>query len=137
MFERFVDTSGWAAWIDSRERFHGQALVALDEVWNQGGFLVTTNYVLTELTALLSRLRIAKSQQIQFFDDLHADPSVEIVHIYVTRDTEARNLWRTRLDKDWTLVDCASFAVMKQCGLTEAITSDHHFEQAGFIRILK
>jgi len=59
MFERFVDTSGWAAWIDSREQFHGQALVALDEVWNQGGFLVTTNYVLTELTALLSRLRIA------------------------------------------------------------------------------
>ncbi len=40
-------------------------------------------------------------------------------------------------DKDWSLVDCASFVVMKQRGIQEALTSDHHFEQAGFVRLLR
>ena len=40
-------------------------------------------------------------------------------------------------DKEWSLVDCASFVIMKQRGVTEALTTDHHFEQAGFVRLLK
>ncbi len=42
-----------------------------------------------------------------------------------------------RLDKDWSLTDCISFAVMQERSLTEALTSDHHFEQAGFTALLK
>ena len=137
MLERFTDTSGWAAWTDSREMFHAQARARFDEVWDQGGLFVTTNYVLAELTALLTRLRIAKKQQIQLFDDLYADPSIEIVHIDPSLDTDARQLWKTHADKNWTLVDCASFVVMSRGKLAEALTSDHHFEQAGFVRLLK
>ena len=121
MLERFADTAGWAAWADSREQFHAQACLAFDEVWDQGGQLVTTNYVLAELTALLTRLRFGKTKQIQLFDDLYADPSVEVVHIDPSLEAEARHLWRTRPDKDWTLVDCASFVVMTQRKLSEAL----------------
>ena len=40
-------------------------------------------------------------------------------------------------DKEWSLVDCVSFVVMQQYGLHDAFTTDHHFEQAGFICLLK
>ncbi len=42
-----------------------------------------------------------------------------------------------RPDKEWSLVDCASFVLMRQREINEALTSDHHFEQAGFSRLLK
>lgn len=138
MIERFVDTSGWAELADRTLLFHGLAVAAFDEVWNQGGRLITTNLVLIELTALLtSPLRMPKSKQIQLMGDLQTDPSVEVVFIDSMLETAAWNLWRARPDKEWGLVDCASFVVMQQKRLTEALTTDHHFEQAGFLRLLK
>jgi len=52
-------------------------------------------------------------------------------------DEEAWSLLKTRLDKNWSLVDCASFVVMQHRKIAEGFTSDHHFEQAGFSRLLK
>lgn len=137
MIERFVDTSGWAEWADHTLLFHGQATVAFDEVWNQGGRLVTTSLVLAELTALLtSPLRMPKPKQIQLLDAIRSDPSVQIVS-FDSLASAAWQLWTSRADKNWSLVDCVSFIVMQQRGLTEALTTDHHFEQAGFVRLLK
>ncbi len=45
-------------------------------------------------------------------------------------------LYSQRPDKDWGLTDCISFAVMTQEGITQAFTSDRHFEQAGFTKLL-
>ena len=42
-----------------------------------------------------------------------------------------------RLDKKWSLVDAVSFIFMRERGMTEALTADHHFEQAGFVCLLK
>jgi predicted nucleic acid-binding protein len=53
------------------------------------------------------------------------------------REAVAWHLWKSRPDKEWSLVDCSSFIVMQQRGLTEALTTDHHFAQVGFIRLLK
>jgi len=57
--------------------------------------------------------------------------------VYIERaiDDEAWGLLESRLDKQWSLVDASSFIVMKQSGMTEALTTDHHFTQAGFTRI--
>ncbi len=82
MIERFVDTSGWAELADRTLLFHDSAVAAFDEVWNQGGRLITTNWVIVELTALLtSPLRMPKSQQLQLVGDLRADPSVDVVFV--------------------------------------------------------
>ena len=137
MIERFVDTSGWAELVDRTLLFHGLAVAAFDEVWNQGGHLITTNLVLIELTALLtSPLRMPKSQQIQLVGDLQADPSVEVI-LSIPRWKPRPGIFGELPDKEWSLVDCASFVVMQQRQLTEALTTDHHFEQAGFVRLLK
>jgi predicted nucleic acid-binding protein len=138
MLDRFIDTSGWAAWADRREQFHSAAVTVINEVWQQRGRLVTTNFVLAELTALLTRpLRVAKPQQIQLLDDIRSDPGVVLVPVDPVLEATAWQLWRSRSDKEWTLVDCASFVVIQQRGLTEALTTDHHFEQAGFVRLLQ
>jgi hypothetical protein len=101
------------------------------------GRLVTTSSVLSELTALLtSPLRIPKGQQIAYLTTLRRVRWVEVVHIDQALDAAAWQLWEQRPDKDWRLTDCASFVVMRQRGLTDALTADHHFTQAGFTRLL-
>jgi len=62
---------------------------------------------------------------------------IEIVHISPLLDDQAWELLKSRPDKDWSLVDCASFVVMQQRGSPEALSTDHHFEQAGFARLLR
>ncbi len=58
--------------------------------------------------------------------------------VWVDEDLCARGwqLYRDRLDKDWSLTDCVSFVVMRHRAITEALTADRHFEQAGFIRLI-
>jgi predicted nucleic acid-binding protein len=137
MNEMFVDTSGWASWADRSQIHHSQAVAALDSAWSSGKVALTTNWVLVELTALMtSPLRIPKADQIRFFDDLLHDPSVLVLSIDPGLERTAWALWSSRPDKRWSLADCASFEMMRQRGLTEALTADHHFEQAGFHRLL-
>jgi len=47
------------------------------------------------------------------------------------------DLYASRPDKEWSLTDCISFAVMQDLGLNDALTGDHHFTQAGFTILLK
>jgi uncharacterized protein len=86
---------------------------------------------------LISPLRIPRSKIIAFMAGLKTSPHVYIVHVDPTLDAQAWQLFTERPDKEWSLVDCASFVVMQQRGLREAFTTDHHFEQAGFVCLLK
>jgi uncharacterized protein len=135
----FADTSGWASLVDRRQAFHVPAAALVQQAHAGGKIIITTNYVLNELTALLtSPLRIPRHRQIQFLTDLRAASWVRVVLIDSALDGMAWQLRASRPDKEWTVLDCAtSFVIMQQHGLAEALTTDHHFEQAGFIRLLK
>jgi predicted nucleic acid-binding protein len=138
MDEIFADTSGWANFFVRTERFHALAKNFMHE-WNaEGARVVTTNYVILELVALFTNpLRIPRIQLVTTIETIKGATWVEIVHIDPTLDKEAWAMLKQRQDKEWSLVDCASFVLMQQRGITEALTTDHHFEQAGFIRLLK
>jgi predicted nucleic acid-binding protein len=137
MNDRFVDTSGWAAWIEPSDKHHFQAVEVFNDVIEQGGKFITTNWVLVELTTLLtSPIRFAKTKQIKLFGEIRRDPCLSVVTIDVELEAVAWKLWEDRADKQWTLVDCSSFVVMSRYGLREALTADRHFEQAGFIKLL-
>jgi predicted nucleic acid-binding protein len=137
MAKCFVDTSGWAALAGGRENLHSQAAQAFADMSQRGTQLITTNWVLVELTALLSSpLRIPKQQQIEFLDAVRDDPAVNVVTIDLEIEAASWVLWHGRPDKQWTLVDCASFRVMDLYGVREALTADRHFEQAGFVKLL-
>lgn len=134
----FVDTSGWGHLVDPSQPHHKQAAGLYRSARQEGSRLVTTNYILTELVALLtSPLRIPRARTIAFIASLKSSPLVDIVHLDTTLDAQAWQLLVDRPDKVWSLVDCASFVVMRQNRLVEALTTDPHFEQAGFVRLLK
>jgi predicted nucleic acid-binding protein len=138
MANLFVDTAGWGHLLDSTQKHHALAATVYRDARQQGRKLITTNYILAELAALLtSPLRIARPKIIAFVEGLKASPYIEIIHVDASLDEQAWRLFSQRQDKEWSLVDCSSFVIMQQCGLTEALTTDHHFEQAGFIRLLK
>lgn len=136
--ELFADTSGWGHLLDATQPHHALASNLYRSTRQQGRRIVTTNYVLLELVSLLtSPLRIPRPTVIALIDGLKASPVVEVLHIDSATDADAWQLLRQRPDKDWSLVDCASFVVMRRRGILEALTTDHHFEQAGFVRLLK
>mgnify|MGYP002403208047 CR=1 FL=1 len=132
----FIDTSGWGYLIDRHDPTHRSVVVVYQRAIVQKRKIVTTNYIITELVALLeSRHHTPRRQIFTFIDQLKQDPLVDIVHITRTIDDEAWDLLKKRADKSWSLVDGASFVVMRRLGLTEALTTDHHFTQAGFARL--
>ncbi len=138
MADLFADTSGWGNLIDTSQPHHSLAANLYRTARQQGRKVITTNYILAELVALLtSPLRIPRASSIAFIDGLRNSPYVEVVHVDALLDEQAWQLLKKRQDKEWSLTDCASFVVMQQRGITEALTTDHHFEQAGFVRLLK
>lgn len=138
MANRFVDTAGWGNLLDSTQKHHALAAKLYRDARKQGRKIITTNYILAELVALLtSPLRIARPKIIAVIEGLKASPYIEIIHVDASLDEQAWQLFSQRQDKEWSLVDCSSFVIMQKLGLTEALTTDHHFEQAGFIRLLK
>ena len=138
MADIFADTAGWANIVDPRQPYHAPAASLYRRARQQGRRLITTNYIIAELVSLLtSPLRIPRPSIVAFVESIKTSPYVEIIHIDVGLDGQAWQLLTHRQDKDWSLVDCSSFVVMQQRSIGEALTTDHHFEQAGFIRLLK
>ncbi len=138
MPEIFVDTAGWGHLVDPTQAYHDRAATLYRQARQQGQTLITTNYILTELVVLLtSPLRIPRPKSIAFIEGLKASPYVDIVHVDATLDAQAWRLLVERPDKEWSLVDCSSFVIMQQRGILDAFTTDHHFEQAGFVCLLR
>jgi len=138
MAELFADTSGWGNLLDATQPYHSLAASIYRAARHEGRKVVTTNYIIAELIALMARpLRIPRPMVIAFVESLRISPNVEIVHIDQDLDSQAWDLLKSRPDKEWSLTDCASFVVMKRRGILEALTTDRHFEQAGFVRLLK
>ena len=73
---------------------------------------------------------------LQFLAALERNPAVSIVPASEQLYRRGLDFYRTRPDKDWSPTDCISFVVMQEHGLTEALTGDHHFKQAGFVALL-
>ncbi len=98
--------------------------------------IVTTGWILMELGDGLSHLD-NRATFIALLDRLRASPKVHVIPCQEEWFETGIALYRSRLDKQWSLTDCISFEVMRHEGITEALTGDHHFEQAGFVALLK
>ena len=75
--------------------------------------------------------------RVELLDKFVNEEGFQIAALSQEMVDQAVALFRSRPDKEWGLTDCVSFVVMKERGLTEALTADHHFEQAGFSILLK
>ena len=93
-----------------------------------------TEAVLIEVgNALAARDRDAAGQ---FIRNCYRTPNMQVVSIDTVLLARALQLYQERADKEWGLTDCISFVVMQEEGLTEAVTADQHFVQAGYRALL-
>lgn len=93
--------------------------------------LITTEHVLIEFLDGLVQVPF-RPRATRTVETLRSDGQVRIVPAASALFDEAFQLFKTYTDKAWSLTDCVSFVVMRREGMTDALTSDHHFEQAGF-----
>jgi predicted nucleic acid-binding protein len=129
----FVDTFALIAWLNPRDDAHESVSQFLD---NFSGRLLTTEWVLMELADALSSPE-ARSSVIAFLQQVRSDSQFEVVGYLPDVYQAGFDIFAARQDKSWSLTDCISFGIMSSRRLIEALTADHHFEQAGFNIVFK
>ena len=127
----FADTAAWLALINKSDTLHKKAKKIRDGLLDHNSQFVVTDYVIVEIANSLSRIPFRESA-INLINAMTVSKNIEIVEIDKEIYKEAWNLYSSRNDKEWSLTDCTSFIVMNRRRITEAFTSDRHFEQAGF-----
>lgn len=132
----FLDTTYAIALVNPSDQLHARAVALADELTAAGTRLVTTQAVLLEIGNALSDHRI-RAKAVELLLALEADPQVDVVPLSESLYARAFQLFQSRPDKNWGLIDCLSFVVMADRGITEALTFDKDFEQAGFRALLR
>lgn len=124
----FADTSFWIALVIKQDQYHAKA-----QAWSQhiAGRIFTTPAILLETANALARPSW-RAHGVALIDHVQSRPDVVVQEM--TPDLWQRGwvLYRNRPDKAWSLTDSISFIVMQDTGLTDALTGDEHFRQAGF-----
>lgn len=127
-----LDTSGLLCCFDADDARHAKAVQLYDEATAR----LTHNYVLAEFVALAQARNMPRKESLEFAAEILVDPEIEVVWVDPALHDAAMKLLRSQLDKTYSLCDAVSIALMQQRGDLEALTTDYHFEQAGFQRLL-
>jgi predicted nucleic acid-binding protein len=130
--DAFADTAYWIALVVKQDQYHERA-----KAWSLRvkGRIITTVPVLLETANALARLA-TRAACVAILDNLQKRKNVEVAPLSQQLWQRAWELYCDRKDKTWSLTDCSSFLVMGDCGLTDALTPDEHFKQAGFRAVM-
>jgi uncharacterized protein len=128
----FADTSYYYALLSSRDIAHRESLHVSNSLRRS---IMTTEFVLLELANAFSCS--AQRRVIgQLIDQFRCNPRITIIPASSELFMQGISLYSQRQDKEWSLTDCISFIVMQEYNLTEVLTTDHHFTQAGLISLM-
>ncbi len=129
----FVDTLFVVALINERDQYHEPAEKLAERY--DGQPLLITDAVLLEIGNALARAY--RREAVDVIETFLSSEDVEIVYLTPTLFDCAFQLYKTHRDKEWGLIDCISFVVMRDAGVSAALTFDQHFVQAGFQALLR
>ena len=131
MTRRFADTFFWLAYLNPKDAGHQQAL----DGWP--GFKPGLSPRNGSCWKWPMPCPIPRTDRPWSNSSVpRADPGIELVDYETGIYETGFVLFAARPDKEWSMTDCISFAVMRE-GIHEALTGDHHFEQAGYVALLK
>lgn len=132
----FADSGYWIAFLHVGDQLHERARTLATDLGSAK--IVTTQMALIEvLDHLAGRGEQRRSLAVQMVRDLEARADVEIVPQTDAQFRAAIERYADRPDQTWSLTDCASFLVMEDRNITEALAYDRDFEQAGFTALLR
>jgi uncharacterized protein len=132
----FLDSAYAIALSSQADMHHAVAIRLASEIRELGCRLLTTDAVLLEIGNSLSKLRF-RPAAVSLLRSIRSDPRIEVVLLTADLLKSGFDLFQQRSDKTWGLTDCVSFVVMRQRGIRQALTIDEHFEQAGFLALLR
>ncbi|HEY6168409.1 MAG TPA: PIN domain-containing protein [Verrucomicrobiae bacterium] len=132
----FLDSAYTIALVSTADQHHSAAARIAAELKAKPVRLFTTRAVLLEIGNALAKPPL-RSLGIDLLTNFEKDPKTEIVPLDQELCRRGLDLFCSRTDKAWSLTDCISFVVMREWGLSHALTSDQHFEQAGFTALLR
>lgn len=132
----FLDTSFSIAIAIAKDQFHERALELANQIETEDIETFTTQAVILEIGNALSKLKYRQAA-IGIIQSLDSDQNTTIISLTNELHDEAFDLFRSRPDKEWGLVDCVSFVVMREQYITDALTADEHFVQADFRALLR
>jgi hypothetical protein len=135
----FWDTAAFVALGNRDDDLHAEAVAVNQALAATRAFVLTTDAVLTEVANTFSRAAWHPIAQ-QLIESVRASVALElaeVVHVDIELWQRGWRLFCNRTDKDWSLTDCISFVVMQERSVARAFTSDRHFEQAGFLRLMR
>ena len=127
----YVDAAGWIALVNRRDTLHPEAVRIYKQLLQEQCKFITTSVVLLEVGNWLSPVPL-RGLMINLLHRIEQSSRIEVVHVTPELYAKGWELYSNRLDKDCGVIDCISFVIMQERNLAEALTSDHHFEQAGF-----
>lgn len=128
-----LDTSGLLCFFDNSDVRHSDAV----GFFQSSAVLVTHNYVLAEFVPLCQTRGLHRGKTLRFVRSLLENPLIDIVCTNQDDYHQALTLLEARQDKTYSLCDAVSFILMRERGITDALTTDQHFTQEGFVRLLE
>ena len=127
----FLDTAALLALANKRDNLHKQAKNIRDRITKERRTILTTEWILTEFLNAMQRPP-ARTLAIHMVEQLRQSKRVQILPVSSEDWQRGYQLYRDRLDKAWSLVDCISIQLCRQKSVYEVFTSDRNFAQAGY-----
>lgn len=132
----FVDTSALIAFGNKDDIFHQQADMIRQELVKSRRTFLTTSLIIVELCNAFSKNRF-RSVSVEIIEGIHNSDKWTYVDVNKKLMKRGFELFKKMSDKEWGLVDCVSIIVARDFGIVDVFTTDRHFEQAGFQKLLK
>lgn len=129
----FADSFALIAWLNPRDQAHAMVAAYLEAFTGQ---LITTEWILMEVADALSAPE-SRAKVADFLRAVRAASMFDVVPYSPAAYQAGFDLFAARPDKAWSMTDCISFQIMSDRGLSDALTVDRHFEQAGFRAVFK
>lgn len=131
----FVDSSALIAFGNRRDQFYESATALFQKFVRENRTFVTTTGCILEVANSFSQVSL-RPIALQLIDQAYNSPQWTVIPIDEPLFAKGLARFRQMDDKNWSLIDCISMVVAAEMGITEIFTNDHHFEQAGFVRLL-
>lgn len=132
MKQIFADTFYWVALINPRDNWHQRAREVTAKLENIE--LVTTDEILVELLNFMSAQgQKMRRRAVEFIDDIRENLHIQVIPQSRESFLQGFDLYRRRMDKEYSLTDCISMTVMQRLKIREVLTHDNHFKQEGFL----